>query len=169
MHGTIEKAQQVRTIIFPNLFDERSTLISGAKEVVEYLRKREYWLKLAANVLDGTENDCREELKRQNIDHCFEDHIVRPDVLKLKMLYQLITKGDKIDLENVNFEKIAVIDDRTAKGYGLNWGFVHGATTIWLRQGKFAHELPPENQPPTYIIDSLDELKGIFKQKAARR
>ena len=174
MHGAIEKAPPIKTIIFNDIFDEASALLPGVKEIIEYLQEGKYWLKLAAV---GRTEDCLAELERIGIHLCFANRMVRSGLAKWTMLDELVTetttisgkKIKKIEFHKVNFQQIAVVDDHVAMGSGLNWGFVYGATTVLLRRDKFAHEIPPENQSPTYTIDSFEQLKGIFKQKAARR
>lgn len=181
MQGTIGKAQSIKTILFNNIFDESAKLafdVVEYKEIIEYLHDGKYFLKIAADVADDrTRDDCLAELERLGIHLCFTNRMIRSGQAKWAMLDELVTetttvdgkKIKKIEFKDVNFKQIAVIDDHVARGSGLNWGFVYGATTVWLRRDKFAHEIPPENQVPTYTIDSLEELKGIFKQKAGRR
>ncbi len=58
---------------------------------------------------------------------------------------------------NLNPQNVVVVDDRTIRG--IAWGNKHGATTIWVKRGKFANELPTEETGrPTQIIHDLGEL-----------
>ena len=57
--------------------------------------------------------------------------------------------------------KVAVIDDRVIRG--VAWGNRHGATTIWLRNGKFRDEVPStQTGTPTHTICRLEELPGLL-------
>ncbi|HEX5505394.1 MAG TPA: HAD hydrolase-like protein [Thermomicrobiales bacterium] len=56
---------------------------------------------------------------------------------------------------------VAVVDDRVVRG--IRWGNRHGATTIWLRGGKFADELPDdETGRPTHTIGSITDLDELL-------
>lgn len=169
MRKSIGKIQPIRTIIFDygkTLVDPGPELVPGAKEILEYLLKEGYWLKLASIVGNGTANDRFTEMRELGIDHYFQECKMRPDPTKFTMLYDLVSDGGKN--KDVNYEQVAVIDDRTADGRALHWGYLHGAKTIWLRRGKFADELPPMNRLPDFTISSLHELKEIFKQIVRR-
>lgn len=56
---------------------------------------------------------------------------------------------------------VAIVDDRMRPG--IAWGNARGATTIWLRRGRFAAELPDAAiGQPTYTIDAIDDLTTIL-------
>lgn len=56
---------------------------------------------------------------------------------------------------------VAIVDDRVVRG--IRWGNRRGATTIWLRGGKFAGELPDdETGRPTHTIGSITDLDGLL-------
>ena len=58
------------------------------------------------------------------------------------------------------FREAAVVDDRVIRG--IKWGNTCGATTIWLRRGKFMNEEPNEETgPPTYVISNLEEVCSL--------
>jgi len=57
--------------------------------------------------------------------------------------------------------EVVVVDDRMRRG--IAWGNAHGATTIWLRRGRFAAELPDAaTGPPTYTIGAGEEIATIL-------
>lgn len=57
-------------------------------------------------------------------------------------------------------EEVAIVDDRVVRG--IRWGNACGATTIWLRRGKFMDEKPNEETgEPTYIISNLEEVCSL--------
>lgn len=56
---------------------------------------------------------------------------------------------------------VAVIDDRVVRG--IAWGNRHGATTVWLRNGKFRDEVPSDATGiPTHTICRLGELPDLL-------
>ena len=56
---------------------------------------------------------------------------------------------------------VAIVDDRVRRG--IAWGNAHGATTIWLRRGRFAAELPDAATGlPTYTIGAVEEITTIL-------
>jgi FMN phosphatase YigB (HAD superfamily) len=58
-------------------------------------------------------------------------------------------------------EEVAIVDDRAVRGIG--WGNRRGATTIWLRRGRFADELPDDDTgPPTHTITNIAELPIVL-------
>lgn len=55
----------------------------------------------------------------------------------------------------------AIVDDRAWRG--IAWGNRHGATTIWLRRGRFADEAPDaDTDEPTYTIGAIGELAALL-------
>ena len=58
-------------------------------------------------------------------------------------------------------KQVVVVDDRVKRG--ITWGNRRGATTVWLKNGKFAQELPTqETGKPSFIISDIAELKNIL-------
>lgn len=58
-------------------------------------------------------------------------------------------------------EEIAIVDDRVVRG--IRWGNTCGATTIWLKRGKFMGEEPnKETGEPTYTISNLEEVCSLL-------
>ncbi len=56
---------------------------------------------------------------------------------------------------------VAIVDDRVRRG--IAWGNAQGATTIWLRRGRFAAELPDAATGlPTYTIGAVEEIATIL-------
>lgn len=66
-------------------------------------------------------------------------------------------------INNMNLEKdeVLVVGDRIkSEILGANKA---GLKTVWLKQGKFADELPDyDEEQPNYTITSLNELKNII-------
>jgi FMN phosphatase YigB (HAD superfamily) len=63
------------------------------------------------------------------------------------------------DLSN-NSHDVFVVGDRVREEIFL--GNVLGFITIWVKQGKFACELPTKEQTPQYIINNIQELQNIL-------
>lgn len=57
--------------------------------------------------------------------------------------------------------EVAIVDDRARRG--IAWGNRHGATTIWLRRGRFADELPDaEAGEPDHTVAEIGELGPLL-------
>ena len=56
---------------------------------------------------------------------------------------------------------VAIVDDRARRG--IAWGNRHGATTVWLRRGRFADEIPDaDTGAPTHTIGAIGALATVF-------
>lgn len=143
----------IKAVIFDwgrTLWDhETEDLMEGAREVLDYCAK-EYILGLVSL----TTRESVEE-RKQKIRHL--------DLQKYFFSMELVSDnkdaayGRAVNRLGGPYHKIAIIDDRTARG--IKWGNEHGCVTIWLSKGKFAHELPSEETgQPTYTIHELKEL-----------
>ena len=65
---------------------------------------------------------------------------------------------------NVIPKNVIVVDDRAFRG--IAWGNSKGATTIWLRKGKFKDELPNQSTgEPTHIIYDIKEIMDVISFK----
>lgn len=61
----------------------------------------------------------------------------------------------------VSATEVAIVDDRVKRG--IAWGNRHGATTIWLRRGRFAAELPDATTGmPTHTIDAIEAVATLL-------
>ncbi len=128
------------------------TLITGSREILEILQKN----KIPLFLMGKGGDDMYEEVKKLDVERYFtnivfqegakEDALFKPFVSKDKPSGTLFI-GDRIRSE-------------LAVGKSL------GATTIWVRQGKFADETPENvSQEPDYTIASLVEAKALLVQK----
>lgn len=58
-------------------------------------------------------------------------------------------------------EEVAIVDDRIIRG--IRWGNHNGATTVWLRRGKFMGEGPNgETGMPTHIIENIGQVSEVL-------
>lgn len=63
---------------------------------------------------------------------------------------------------DVRGDEVAIVDDRASRG--IAWGNRRGATTIWLRRGRFADELPDrETGEPTHTITEIGDLAALLE------
>jgi FMN phosphatase YigB (HAD superfamily) len=138
-----------RTLHDPDTND----LFPGVRELLTDLSKK---YTLALITLPSSETA---EERRRKIEHLgvakFVPHIFVAETDKAQTFEKLLK-----DL-NVDAEEIVIIDDRAIRG--IAWGNAKGATTIWLRKGKFADELPNEQTgQPTHTIHELSKLSDLL-------
>lgn len=63
--------------------------------------------------------------------------------------------------------EMAIVDDRVKRG--IAWGNQHGATTIWLKRGRFSGALPNAiTGMPTYTINAIEEVGTLLKRHEKR-
>lgn len=152
-----EEISMIKAIIFDwgrTLHDpERDVLFEGAQEILGRLAGK-YHLSLVSLAKSNTPEDRRKQIDDSGIAHHFQEILVGGED-KDSMYDHLVTKLGFMPSE------IAMVDDRVVRG--IAWGNRTGATTIWMRRGKFADELPtPETKEPTKTITDLMDLAQIF-------
>tara|TARA_Y100000310_G_scaffold276666_1_gene294007 strand:+ start:2064 stop:2516 length:453 start_codon:yes stop_codon:yes gene_type:complete len=138
--------------VYDNDTQQDGKLYEGALETVEYLSKK-YIVAMMSKTAEPL------EVRKQRIESS-------PIFKYLKLL--LIDPDDKNKLYeqalkhfNLKPEEVAIIDDRTKRG--IQWGTKRGATTIWIRQGRYKDELPNEETgKPDYIIYDIKEAMKIL-------
>ena len=144
----------MKNIIFDwkrTLYDPDSkVLINGCIELLKKLKAKNVPIILVGK---GS-NDMYEEVNRLEVNGYFS-HIYFCKGSKDVSLYKSF-----IDVENPQLT--IFVGDRVKSE--IEVGNSLGATTIWVKQGKFASE-EPENilQKPNYVVNSLTELIKIIK------
>ncbi len=150
-----------RAIIFDwgrTLYDsDHAALFPEAARVVEQLSAR-YALAIVALITRGDYAASVEERRA----------ILRASDLERHFSALLFAPADKDSLYPLALrrlclspEEVAIVDDRVIRG--VRWGNRAGATTIWLRRGKFARESPDEETgTPTHTIADLGQLLEIL-------
>lgn len=147
----------IKTIIFDwkrTLYDpDQQTLISGAIELLEYLKTHNVQMVLIGK---GAQ-EMNDEVNKLGVRKYFKKVIFAKGVKDPNVFAQEITKDDP--------KKTIFIGDRVRSE--LEIGNKLGATTIWVKQGKFADEEPAiKEQEPDYTVLNLFEcqefLKSIF-------
>ena len=151
----------LRAIIFDwgrTLHDsDHAALFPEAARVVEQLSAR-YTLAIVALITRGDVEAGAEErcaiLRASDLERHFSALLFAPadkDSLYAPALGRL----------RLSPREAAIVDDRVIRG--IRWGNRAGATTIWLRRGKFAQEVPDEETgAPTHTIADLGQLLDIL-------
>ncbi len=151
----------LRAIIFDwgrTLHDsDHAALFPEAARVVEQLAAR-YTLAIVALIARGDFEAGVEERRA----------ILRTSGLERHFSALLFAREDKDSLYSLALrrlrlspEEVAIVDDRVIRG--VRWGNRAGATTIWLRRGQFARELPDEDTgAPTHTIADLGQVLDIL-------
>ncbi len=146
----------IKAIIFDwgrTLYDsENQELFPGTEKVLQFLSKL-YLLVVVSLASDGNIEKRIQVLHECGIEKYFA------------AVY--FAQNDKDSLYAIALSRllltpreVVIVDDRAIRG--IKWGNAHGATTIWLRRGKFMHEEPDqETGPPTYVISTLEEICSL--------
>ena len=127
----------------------------GALKVCESLSKK-YKLAIVSITRPQTMDERWGQIRNSGLEKLFAYIELIPEAEKKDEAFERAVK--KL---GVAYPEIAIVDDRTVRG--IRWGNKHGCTTIWLRRGKFANELPNQQTgEPTWTISDLRELKNIL-------
>lgn len=149
----------IKAIIFDwgrTLYDsENQALFPGTEKVLQFLSKL-YLLVIVSLASDG------------NIEKRIQ--ILRECRIEKYFAAVYFAQNDKDSLYAIALSRllltpreVVIVDDRTIRG--IKWGNAHGATTIWLRRGKFMNEEPSkETGPPTYVISTLEEVCSLLSK-----
>jgi len=134
---------------------EYGALFPETKEVLEELRAREYMLAIVALATAG-ERKMQERLRiieHEQLAPYFAS--IKFDVANKDRMYE----GTLAEL-GATPEQTTIVDDRVIRG--IQWGNAHGCTTVWVQNGKFAHELPDERTgAPDRAVASIALLPAI--------
>ncbi len=142
----------INLIIFDwkrTLYDpDQQTLIDGARELLEYLKNQGIPMVLIGKGGD----DMNEEVTRLGVKGYFQ-----------KVVFAQGDKDPNVFAAQIkDSKKTLLIGDRVRSE--LEIGNNLGATTIWVKQGKFAEELPENaTQKPDYTVSSLNDCQDLLK------
>lgn len=144
----------METIVFDwkrTLYDPDSKLlIKGAKTLFSFLKREKIFLVL----IGKGDHKMYEEVKRLGFDKFFSKIIFKETKKNINLFKPYVSK--------VSPELTVVVGDRARSEIEI--GNKLEAITIWVRQGKFAEELPlNELQKPSFTVNSLYDLKKILK------
>lgn len=150
MHS-ISLLNVIRNIIFDwkrTLYDpDTKKLIEGAVDLLEFIKARNIPMVLVGK----GEEDMNDEVNRLRLREYFSEIVFAEGEKDPDVFAKYLTRPP----ENTLF-----IGDRVRSE--LEIGNKLGATTIWVKQGKFATELPENrNQEPDYTVDSLAECLNV--------
>jgi ribonucleotide monophosphatase NagD (HAD superfamily) len=125
------------------------TLINGGLDLLELLKKNKIPL-----VLIGKGNsDMYKEVERLRAKDFFQDVIFHEGEKDSNVFMTYLS---------INTKETLFIGDRVRSELAI--GNRLGATTIWVRQGKFAKEDPlNDTQKPTFVVNSLTQLREFLQ------
>lgn len=144
----------INLIIFDwkrTLFDpDKKVLINGAVELLEFILSKNTPLILIGKGGD----DMQLEVDKLRVRKYFKEIIFAEGEKDPKVFAPHVSKD--------NPKETAFIGDRIRSE--LLIGNQLGVTTIWIKQGKFATELPENKyQKPDHTISSLSECLGLLR------
>ncbi|MEK7545337.1 MAG: HAD hydrolase-like protein [Patescibacteria group bacterium] len=143
------------TIVFDwkrTLYDpDKKELITGAAELLNFLKEQNINM-----ILIGKGGDeMHEETQRLEVEKYFQKTIFQEGKKEVDQYISFIKKE--------NPEDTIFIGDRVR--CEIEIGNTLGATTIWIKQGKFAGEEPEnQKQEPTHTVHSLEECLELVKE-----
>lgn len=125
-------------------------LINGSKELLEYAKTRTTKLVLIGK---GAQ-EMHDEVKRLGVKDYFSEIIFQEGKKDSEVFKKFVSTDNPKDT--------LFIGDRIRSELAV--GRELGATTIWIRNGKFADELAEsENQEPDHTVSSLFECIKLLK------
>lgn len=133
------------------LYDpEAKNLIQGAQDVLNFIKTRG----IDAVIIGKGGEEMYAEVDRLGVTHYFVDIIFDEE----KDEEQFIPFVAMAEAQNTH-----VVGDRVKAEIAI--GNRLGATTVWVKQGPFATEEPEkDDEKPTHIVSSLQELHQLFQQ-----
>lgn len=136
---------------------ETGTLFPETKKVLEYLKSEGYTLAIVALATAG-------QVKIDERLEIIEKENLAPYFASIKFAIEDKDKMYEETVSELGFQASAttVVDDRVVRG--IKWGNQKGCKTIWIQNGKFAHELPSVDTggTPTHTVSSIGELLTIL-------
>lgn len=147
----------MNTIIFDwkrTLYDpDKRVLINGALNLLEALKNKNIPMVLIGK---GSE-DMSEEVKRLGVEKYFKQIVFAQGDKDPEVFKAHISKKDP--------KKTTLIGDRVKSELMIGKGL--GVTTIWIKQGKFASELPEnKDEEPDYTVSSLIDCLNLLKTQS---
>jgi len=144
------------TIIFDwkrTLYNPDSkTLIKGSLQLLKYLKQKN----INVILIGKGGSEMYQEVKRLKISKYFTKIIFQEGKKDINLYSPFVS------IENPKLT--VIVGDRVRSE--LKIGNKLKSTTIWLKKGKFAKELPLSNdQKPNYTVNSIAELLEFFKKK----
>lgn len=129
---------------------DTTELVNDAKELLEYAKSETSKLILIGK---GAQ-EMHDEVERLGVKDFFSDIIFQEGKKDPEMFKQFISPNNSKDT--------MFIGDRIRSELAV--GRELGASTIWVRNGKFADELPEsENQEPDYTVSNLSQCLELLK------
>lgn len=139
---------------------EEKRLADNVEDVLVFLKSKN--LPLALVSLVNKENTEPLEKRRQRIETSlirkyFDVFIIGEGYNKDRFL------EDALQKLKISPADILVVDDRVIRG--IAWINRKGGTSIWFKNGKFANELPKnDDEKPNFTVNSMKELKKLLEK-----
>ncbi|MFL5742853.1 MAG: YjjG family noncanonical pyrimidine nucleotidase [Flavisolibacter sp.] len=136
--------------LFLQLLPARTILFPDTKEILQYLKEKNYGLHLITNGFEKTQHS---KLKNSGIDHFFEEVITSESSNSLKpqkeiFEYALARTGASVS------ESLMIGDSLEVD--------VAGAMSVGMDQVHVNYNQLPQDLKPTYTISTLNELKAFL-------
>jgi FMN phosphatase YigB (HAD superfamily) len=151
----------MKLIIFDwggTLYDPETTaLFPETKPVLEALHAQGFTLAIVALATKGKAmiEEQQRIIEQEKLTPFFAS--IKFDVDNKEQMY-----FDTIQELSISPHETMIVDDRVMRG--IVWGNTHGCTTVWVKHGKFADELPTRKTgEPDHTIASLSELQSILE------
>lgn len=139
---------------------EEKRLADNVEDVLVFLKSKN--LPLALVSLVNKENTEPLEKRRQRIETSlirkyFDVFIIGEGYNKDRFL------EDALQKLKISPADILVVDDRVIRG--IAWINRKDGTSIWFKNGKFANELPKnDDEKPNFTVNSMKELKKLLEK-----
>lgn len=156
---------QIEAIIFDwgrTLYEETGQ-VQGAAELLEYCKAKEYRLVLASLAHDVKKRE--DQIRNSGLRHFFEKIRIAKITPENAHNMSIKTKDAMFD-ELTHFlslprNEILIIGDRAIRD--VKYANQYGHPSIWVKRGKFAHELPNDQTGQSmYTVSTLEEIKDII-------
>ncbi len=129
-----------------------------ALALLQHCKQKGYLMVLAC--IASKYEERKKQIEESNLREFFE--FVQLEPMPVEKIWEPTYKGKDEVFDKVNTylslprSEVLIIDDRTVRG--IRYANQHGHPSIWVQQGKFAHELPSKvTGQPTHTAHSTKE------------
>ena len=124
-------------------------LIEGTIELLELLQTNN----IPIYLIGKGSQDMYQEVRRLEVEKYFRTILFVDQAKNIKHFEDLVNK--------TNSRQTLVIGDRIQSEISV--GKSLGTTTIWIKNGKFAEQIPRnESEQPDFVVNNLIELMALF-------
>jgi len=135
--------------------NEDQALMPGAEVLLEYCKNKGYGLALLSRGDDVYFEVKREFIQKSGVEYYFAKVVLSTKKEKEEIDEIRKTLGDILYKDIIMIGDRVQVDVKVANQLGMQ--------SIWVRQGKFAEELPDkETREPCHIVSTLQEIRDIL-------